>query len=201
MSAVCGMLSAQCGQALISPPSQALSRSSLPMGPSARLTAVRACENSNGWHRSEHRPAFATAPLPRVSARRLRGRSHPRRVMIWPCDAWRNATIQASRSPRKKSSSDRLGRDGEDTSSMCAASALASMIWPKWSVMTTSLALTALGTRNDRFVYLRCSACYEVWAIPERRQRQREFATRMPRAVRYIGPKCRRLSPLRGERQ
>jgi hypothetical protein len=27
-----------------------------------------------------------------------------------------------------------------------------------------------LGTRTDRFVYLRCAACAEVWAIPERRQ-------------------------------
>jgi hypothetical protein len=27
-----------------------------------------------------------------------------------------------------------------------------------------------LGTRTDRFVYLRCAACAEVWAIPERRR-------------------------------
>ena len=27
-----------------------------------------------------------------------------------------------------------------------------------------------LGTRTDRFVYLRCAACAQVWAIPERRR-------------------------------
>jgi hypothetical protein len=26
-----------------------------------------------------------------------------------------------------------------------------------------------LGTLTERFVYLRCRACYEVWSIPERR--------------------------------
>ena len=27
-----------------------------------------------------------------------------------------------------------------------------------------------LGTLTDRFAYLRCAACAEVWAIPERRK-------------------------------
>lgn len=32
---------------------------------------------------------------------------------------------------------------------------------------------TKLGTRAERFVYLRCGACFEVWALPERRAFQR----------------------------
>jgi len=32
-----------------------------------------------------------------------------------------------------------------------------------------------LGTLTERFVYLRCGVCQEVWAIPERR--------RFPRAM------------------
>ncbi len=34
---------------------------------------------------------------------------------------------------------------------------------------------TVLGTLTERFVYLRCGVCQEVWAIPERR--------RFPRAM------------------
>jgi ribosomal protein S27AE len=29
---------------------------------------------------------------------------------------------------------------------------------------------TVLGTETERYVYLRCGVCFEVWAIPERRQ-------------------------------
>lgn len=33
--------------------------------------------------------------------------------------------------------------------------------------------VTTTGTLTDRFVYLRCESCYEVWAIPERRTHPR----------------------------
>ena len=36
-----------------------------------------------------------------------------------------------------------------------------------------------LGTQTEYFVYLRCSLCYEVWAIPERRKLPRNAARRI----------------------
>jgi hypothetical protein len=41
---------------------------------------------------------------------------------------------------------------------------------------------TTLGTETDRFVYLRCGACFEVWALPERRHFRRESVGRQASA-------------------
>lgn len=46
---------------------------------------------------------------------------------------------------------------------------------------------TVLGTLTERFVYLRCPACFDVWAIPERRRHRRQLAAAMPRAGSDVG--------------
>ena len=54
---------------------------------------------------------------------------------------------------------------------------------------------TTLGTETDRFVYLRCGACYEVWALPERRHFRRETVKRAaPASVQPQTPRVDRAA-------